>query len=119
MGQTGFDGPPRARVAHALIDEDDSDPDVPGDPEDTLAASAILSQTPPAGPQWVSGQAPLEPHALAYDKALCASLDGITSHAATRAGALDSASRAPALLRSVLRPPIAQERRPAARSETV
>ena len=41
-----------------------------------LAASAVSGQTPPAGPQWVSGLQPLEPHPLAYDKALCASLDG-------------------------------------------
>ncbi len=40
---------------------------------------------------------------------LCASLDGFTLHAATRAGALDSAGRE-ALLHYVLRPPVAQER---------
>jgi hypothetical protein len=57
----------------------------------------------------VSRLAPLEPQALAYDKPLCASLDGFTLHAATRAGALDSEGRA-ALLRYVLRPPVAQER---------
>ena len=89
--------------------EDGADPDVPGDPESNLAASAVSGQTPPAGPQWVRGLLPLEPHALAYDKPLCASLDGFTLHAATRAGALDSAGRE-ALLRYVLRPPIAQER---------
>jgi hypothetical protein len=55
------------------------------------------------------GLQPLEPHALAYDKPLCASLDGFTLHAATRAGALDPAGRE-ALLRYVLRPPVAQER---------
>jgi hypothetical protein len=49
------------------------------------------------------------PSALAYDKPLCASLDGFTLHAATRAGALDAAGRE-ALLRYVLRPPVAQER---------
>jgi hypothetical protein len=53
--------------------------------------------------------APLEPQALAYDKPLCASLDGFTLHAATRAGALDPAGRE-ALLCYVLRPPVAQER---------
>ncbi len=42
-------------------------------------------------------------------KPLCASLDGFTLHAATRAGGLDAESRE-ALLRYVLRPPIAQER---------
>ena len=91
------------------IDEDGADPDVPGDPETNLAASAVSGQTPPAGPQWVSRLAPLEPHELAYDKPLCASLDGFTLHAATRAGAFDPAGRE-ALLRYVLRPPIAQER---------
>jgi hypothetical protein len=80
-----------------------------GDPESSLAASAVSGQAPPAGPQWVSGLAPLDPHALAYDKPLCASLDGFTLHAATRAGALDPAGRE-ALLRYVLRPPTAQER---------
>ena len=80
-----------------------------GDPEGNLAASAVYGQAPPAGPQWVSRLAPLEPQALAYDKPLCASLDGFTLHAATRAGALDPAGRE-ALLRYVLRPPVAQER---------
>jgi Putative transposase len=59
--------------------------------------------------QWVSRLAPLEPQALAYDKPLCASLDGFTLHAATRAGALDPAGQE-ALLHYVLRPPVAQER---------
>jgi len=80
-----------------------------GDPEDTLAASAVSGQAPPAGPQWLSGLAPLEAHALAYDKPLCASLDGFTLHAATRAGALDPGGRQ-ALLCYVLRPPLAQDR---------
>jgi hypothetical protein len=79
------------------------------DPESNLAASAVSGQAPPAGPQWLRGLQPLEPHALAYDKPLCVSLDGFTLHAATRAGALDQAGRE-ALLRYVLRPPIAQER---------
>jgi len=51
----------------------------------------------------------LEPSGLSYDKPLCASLDGFTLHAATRAGALDAVGRE-ALLRYVLRPPVAQER---------
>ena len=87
----------------------EDEPDGEGDPEGNLAASAISGQAPPAGPQWVSRLAPLEPHALAYDKPLCASLDGFTLHAATRAGALHPAGRE-ALLRYVLRPPVAQER---------
>ena len=57
----------------------------------------------------MSRLAPLEPHDLAYDKPLCASLDAFTLHAATRAGAIHPAGRE-ALLRYVLRPPIAQER---------
>jgi hypothetical protein len=57
----------------------------------------------------VSRLARLEPQALAHDKPLCASLDGFSLHAATRAGALDPAGRE-ALLRYVLRPPVAQER---------
>jgi hypothetical protein len=39
------------------------------------------------------GLQPLQPHALACDKPLCASLDRFTLRAATRAGALDPASR--------------------------
>jgi len=89
--------------------EDERGEDGEGDPEGNLAAWAVFGQAPPAGPQWVSRLAPLEPRALAYDKALCASLDGFTLHAATRAGALDPAGRE-ALLRYVLRPPVAQER---------
>ncbi len=71
------------------MDEDDGDPVVPDDPESNLAASAVSGQLPPAGPQWVRGLAPLEPQPPAYDKPLCASLDGFTLHAATRAGGLD------------------------------
>ena len=89
--------------------EDEAEEGGEGDPEGNLAASAVSGQAPPAGPQWVSRLAPLAPQALAYDKPLCASLDGFTLHAATRAGALDPAGRE-ALLRYVLRPPVAQER---------
>jgi hypothetical protein len=79
------------------------------EPEDMLAASAVSGQVPPAGPQWTRGLSPLVPGALEYEKPLCASLDGFNLHAATRAGGLDLAGRE-ALLRYVLRPPIAQER---------
>jgi len=79
------------------------------DPESQLAASAVSGQVPPAGPQWVRGLEPLEHRALAYEKPLCASLDGFSLHAATRASALDQTGRE-ALLRYVLRPPIASER---------
>ena len=94
-----------------LLRLEEDDPDVPEDPESNLAASAVLGQAPPAGPQWVRelALAPLEPQPLAYDKPLCASLDGFTLDAATRAGALDASGRE-ALLRYALRPPIAQER---------
>jgi len=92
-----------------LLRLDEDAPDEPEDPESNLAASAVSGQAPPAGPQWVRRLAPLEPRPLAYDKPLCASLDGFTLHAATRAGGLDASGRE-ALLRYVLRPPIAQER---------
>ncbi len=78
-------------------------------PEAAPIASAVSGQTPPAGPQWLRGLASLAPNALHYDKPLCASLDGFTLHAATRAGGLDAEGRE-ALLRYVLRPPLAQER---------
>ncbi|WP_157907054.1 transposase [Sorangium cellulosum] len=83
--------------------------DKDNEPEAALCASAVSGREPPAGPQWRRGLSPLLPSALAYEKPLCASLDGFTLHAATRAGAHHAASRE-ALLRYVLRPPIAQER---------
>ena len=82
------------------MDEDD-------DPEAGLSASAVPGQTPPAGPQWLSGLPPLQDHHLAYDKPRCASLAGFTLHADTRAGAKDERGRE-ALLRYVLRPPMAR-----------
>lgn len=99
------------RRRRLLIDDSGADPTAEGDadPESNLAASAVSGQAPPAGPQWMRGLQPLEPHALAYDKPLCASLDGFTLPAATRAAAHDQAGRE-ALLRYVLRPPIAQQR---------
>ena len=96
----------RRRGALQTDDADDGDDD---DPEQQLAASAVSGRVPPAGPQWLRGLPPLDPAALGYDKPLCASLDGFTLHAATRARALDTAGRE-ALLRYVLRPPVAQER---------
>ena len=89
--------------------EGDLDLSGEGDPESNLATSAVSGQSPPAGPQWSSSLRPLRLRALAYDKPLCASLDGFTLLAATRAGGLDADGRE-ALLRYVLRPPIAQER---------
>ena len=84
--------------------EDDLDLSGEGDPESNLATSAVSGQSPPAGPQWSAALRPLRPRALAYDKPLCASLDGFTLHAATRAGGLDAEGRE-ALLRYVLRGP--------------
>ncbi len=86
-------------------DEERSDDDAEG----RLEASAVSGQTPPAGPSWQRGLPRPQPRALGYDKPLCASLDGFTLHAATRAGGHDTAGKE-ALLRYVLRPPVAQER---------
>jgi len=77
-----------------------------------LCASAASGQSPPAGPELRRKSRPLAPldgKPLHFDKPLCASLDGFTLHAATRAGAMDAKGRE-ALLSYVLRPPIAQER---------
>jgi hypothetical protein len=79
------------------------------DPTGSLSASAVSGQEPPAGPQFVRRLSPLAPHELSFDKPLCVSLDGFTLHAATRARASDALGRE-ALLRYVLRPPVAQER---------
>ena len=80
-----------------------------GDRLGGLAAAAVSGQVPPTGPQWAIRLRPPERRALAYDKPLCASMDGFTLHAATRAGALHASGRE-ALLRYVLRPPIAQDK---------
>jgi Putative transposase len=77
-----------------------------------LAASAVSGQSPPAGPEWRRTSLPLPPLVpapLGFDKPLCASLDGFTLHAGTRAGALDTVGRE-ALCKYVLRPAVAQER---------
>ncbi len=88
---------------------DDDDDRGAADPEDALAASAVCGQTPPAGPQWTRGLPPAPASALSFDEPLCASLDGFTLHAATRAGSHHLAGRE-ALLRYALRPPIAKDR---------
>jgi len=93
----------------SLLESDDTDEAAGQEADGLLAASAVSGQVPPAGPQWLRGLQPLQPSDLAYDKPLCVSLDGFTLHAATRVGALDTAGRE-ALLRYVLRPPVAQER---------
>jgi hypothetical protein len=73
--------------------EDEAEPDGKGDPEGNLAASAVSGQAPPAGPEWVSRLAPVEPQALAYDKPLCASLDGFTQSPPQAAAANDEPGR--------------------------
>src|SRR6185436_5545190 len=93
---------------HGLL-ELEHDVEKDDEPEAARSASAVSGREPPAGPQWLGGLSPPLPSALAYDKPLCASLSGFTLHAATRAGAHHAAARE-ALLRYVLRPPIAQER---------
>ena len=80
-----------------------------GDGEVELEVSAVSGRTPPAGPQWTVRLRPPEAAGMAYEKPLCVSEDGFTLHAATRAGGLDTAGRE-ALLRYVLRPPIAQDK---------
>ena len=90
-------------------DESAGEGDADADAEHRLAASAVSGREPPAGPQSMRGLPPVRPAPLAFDKPLCASLDGFTLHAATRAAALDAEGRE-ALLRYALRPPIAQER---------
>lgn len=76
-----------------------------------LAASAVSGRTPPAGPEFRKGpQLPTQPRAaMAYERPLCAALDGFTLHAATHAGGHDARGRE-ALLKYILRPAIAQER---------
>ena len=94
---------------------DDADPDAAptlAQGHAALLASAASGTSPPAGPEFRRKPTPLGPlpsKALHFDKPLCASLDHFTLHAATRAGALDARARE-ALLKYVLRPPIAQER---------
>lgn len=74
-----------------------------------LAANAASGVTPPAGPAWRRGSLPPLTHARDYDRHLSVGRGGFTLHAATRAGAMDERGRE-ALLKYVLRPPIAQER---------
>ncbi len=108
-----------------LLRDDDTAPtgdgDADADPDATptlaqgheaLCASASSGTSPPAGPEFRRKTTPLGPlasKALQVDKPLCASLDHFTLHAATRAGALDARARE-ALVKYVLRPPLAQDR---------
>jgi hypothetical protein len=108
----------RHLARRGLLDE----PSGGGDADDTepsaarghaaLCASAASGQSAPAGPELRRKTSPLAPlggKSLQFDKPLCASLDGFSVHAATRAGAMDERTRE-ALLKYVLRPPVAQER---------
>ena len=74
-----------------------------------LAASAVSGAMPPAGPEWRRGALPLRHRAMVFERPLCVALDGLTLHAATRAGGIDEAGRE-ALLKYILRPAVAQER---------
>ena len=74
-----------------------------------LAESAASGRTPPAGPAWKRGALPPLMHDRDFDRLLSVGRGGFTLHAATRAGAIDERGRE-ALLKYVLRPPIAQER---------
>ncbi|WP_437762894.1 hypothetical protein WMF27_43830 [Sorangium sp. So ce281] len=78
-------------------------------PRASSSCTPVSGREPPAGPRWLCGLSPSSPSALAYDKPLGAALDGVTLHAATRAGAHHAAA-SEALLRYVLRPTIAKER---------
>jgi hypothetical protein len=91
----------RKRIERILSRERDAEP-----ADDVQPLLTSVTGQPPAGPAFKRG-APPEP---TFSKGeLCARLEGYDLHAATRAGAEDDAGRE-ALLRDVLRPPIAQER---------
>jgi len=97
-------------------DADDTEAEALAAPEDDearalaeLAANAAAGITPPAGPAWKRGALPPLTHERDFDRHLSVGRGGFTLHAATRAGAMDARGRE-ALLKYVLRPPIAQER---------
>ena len=74
-----------------------------------LAAATASGVTPPAGPAFKRGALPPLGHERDFLRHLSVGHGGFTLHAATRAGAMDERGRE-ALLKYVLRPPIAQER---------
>jgi hypothetical protein len=74
-----------------------------------LCAAAASGASPPAGPELRRRLAAVGSDSVRMGKALCASLQGFTLHAATRVGAMDTQGRE-GLLKYILRPPIAQER---------
>ena len=74
-----------------LVDADDEEQE---DNElAALTASAVSGASPPAGPEFCRGAMPLARAPMTFEKSLCASLDGFSLHAATRAGALDPEGR--------------------------
>ncbi len=74
-----------------------------------LAATAVAGVSPPGGPSWRRGALPALANGRDFERHLSVGRAGFTLHAATRAGAMDERGRE-ALLKYVLRPPIAQER---------
>ena len=91
----------RKRIERIVARANDDEPD-----DDVRPRLTSVTGHPPAGPAFKRAAAP-EPTFSRHE--LCARLEGYDLHAATRAGAGDDAGRE-ALLRYVLRPPIAQER---------
>ena len=74
-----------------------------------LAGTTATGSSPPGGPAWRRGALPALRGERDFDRHLSVGRSGFTLHAATRAGAMDERGRE-ALLKYVLRPPIAQER---------
>jgi hypothetical protein len=74
-----------------------------------LASTAASGATAPGGPTWRRGALPALAHGGDFERPLSVGRGGFTLHAATRAGAMDERGRE-ALLKYILRPPIAQER---------
>ncbi len=92
-----------------LLEEGDGGaPDEP-DGLAELAASAAAGTSPPAGPEWRRGALRFGSQPMVFERPLSVAASGFTLHAATRAGGLDVTGRE-ALLKYILRPPIAQER---------
>ena len=89
------------RIQRVLARANDDEPD-----DNVQPLLTRVTGQPPAGPAFKRGAPPV-PTFSTHE--LCARLEGYDLHAATRAGAADDAGRE-ALLRYVLRPPIAQER---------
>jgi hypothetical protein len=107
----------RFLVRRGVIDEDESFtvlPDDMAEREPALAqlAAAAVAGLPPAGPERREGRLPIHlrgPTNIEMTAPLVATSLGFSLHAATTAAANDARGRE-ALLRYVLRPPIAQDR---------